>query len=305
MPRGPIPAPSIERRSNNTLERGVRWAIQYEFRAVDMVFEDVELALDHPLLVTDRPARPPLQVRPDRPVSAYLEFSSPRALVPEQELVPARLILRYVETVEWVRYRQTLPASILNNNGVLDLQHRATLRPERDPVQPTEDPDLVLATVLATDIVDSTKWLETKGPVDGPALQRQHGSIIRAELSRFGGEVLNTGGDSFLATFSSPSRAIRCALAIRDAVRSLGIEIRAGLHVGEFELAGADTISMVVNTADRVLKSAAPGEVRVSSMVRDLVSRPGLEYVDQGVPEMKNVSRPWQVFVVDLERWQQ
>ena len=162
---------------------------------------------------------------------------------------------------------------------------------------PVEE-DRVLATVLFTDIVDSTRRAAELGDRDWRALLDAHDAILRAQLSRFRGREVSTAGDSFLATFDGPQRAIRCALAIRDAVRALGIEVRAGLHTGECEVRRDDVGGIAVHIGARVSAMAGPGEILVSGTLRDLVVGSGLLFEDRGAHELKGVPGEWRLFVV-------
>ncbi|HKV17994.1 MAG TPA: adenylate/guanylate cyclase domain-containing protein, partial [Mycobacterium sp.] len=138
--------------------------------------------------------------------------------------------------------------------------------------------DRVLATVLFTDIVDSTRRAAELGDREWRALLDAHDAVVRAQLSRFRGREVNTSGDGFLAVFDGPQRAIRCAVAIRDGLQALGIEVRAGLHTGECEVRGQDIGGIGVHIGARVSALAGPGEVVVSSTLRDLVIGSGLEF---------------------------
>jgi class 3 adenylate cyclase len=158
--------------------------------------------------------------------------------------------------------------------------------------------DRVLATVLFTDIVDSTRLAAEIGDRDWHALLDAHDAVVRAQLARFRGREVNTSGDGFLAMFDGPQRAIRCAMAIRDAVRSLGIEVRAGLHTGECEVRGDDIGGIGVHIGARVSALAGPNEVLVSGTLRDLVIGSGLEFEERGSYELKGVPGEWHLFAV-------
>jgi class 3 adenylate cyclase len=158
--------------------------------------------------------------------------------------------------------------------------------------------DRVLATVLFTDIVDSTRRAAEMGDRDWHALLDAHDAVVRSQLARFRGREVNTSGDSFLATFDGPQRAIRCAMAIRDAVQALGIEVRAGLHTGECEVRGDDIGGIAVHIGARVSTLAGPNDVLVSSTLRDLVIGSGLEFEDRGTHELKGVPGEWHLFAV-------
>jgi class 3 adenylate cyclase/pimeloyl-ACP methyl ester carboxylesterase len=158
--------------------------------------------------------------------------------------------------------------------------------------------DRVLATVLFTDIVDSTRRASEIGDRDWHALLDAHDAVVRAQLARFRGREVNTSGDGFLAMFDGPQRAIRCAMAIRDAVQSLGIEVRAGLHTGECEVRGDDIGGIGVHIGARVSALAGPNDVLVSSTLRDLVIGSGLEFEDRGAHQLKGVPGDWRLFSV-------
>ena len=156
-------------------------------------------------------------------------------------------------------------------------------------VRPAPEPNRVLATILFTDIVSSTDRLRQVGDQAWAELLARHHAAVRRELERFRGREVDTAGDGFLATFDGPARAIRCAVAIRDAVRALGLELRAGLHTGECELLGDKVAGIAVHTGARISALAGAGEVLVSATVRDLVSGSGLVFEDRGEHEMKGV----------------
>lgn len=158
--------------------------------------------------------------------------------------------------------------------------------------------DRVLATVLFTDIVDSTRRAAAMGDRDWRALLDAHDAVVRSQLARFRGREVNTSGDGFLAMFDGPQRAIRCAMAIRDAVHTLGIEVRAGLHTGECELRGDDIGGIGVHIGARVSALAGPNEVLVSSTLRDLVIGSGIEFEDRGTHQLKGVPGDWRLLAV-------
>ena len=158
--------------------------------------------------------------------------------------------------------------------------------------------DRVLATVLFTDIVDSTGRAAEIGDRNWHALLDAHDAVVRSQLARFRGREVSTSGDGFLAMFDGPQRAIRCAMAIRDAVQALGIQVRAGLHTGECEVRGDDIGGIAVHIGARVSALAGPNEVLVSSTLRDLVIGSGLEFEDRGAHELKGVPGEWHLFAV-------
>jgi pimeloyl-ACP methyl ester carboxylesterase len=158
------------------------------------------------------------------------------------------------------------------------------------------EPDRVLATVLFTDIVGSTERAAELGDSSWRSLLDEHHRVVRAELARQRGKEIRISGDGFLATFDGPARAIRCALGIRDGVRSLGLEVRAGLHTGELELAETGVEGIAVHIGARIADLAGPGEVLTSSTVRDLVVGSGVEFSDRGSHVLRGVPGEWSVF---------
>jgi class 3 adenylate cyclase/pimeloyl-ACP methyl ester carboxylesterase len=164
--------------------------------------------------------------------------------------------------------------------------------------RPSTGRDRMLATILVTDIVDSTARASALGDLAWRDLIGRHHALVRQELERHRGHEVDTAGDGFLATFDGPARAIRCACSIRDGVRALGLEIRAGLHTGEVELADGGIRGIAVHTAARVAAEAAPDEVMVSSTVRDLVAGSGIAFADRGSHTLKGVPEPWHLFTV-------
>ncbi len=162
----------------------------------------------------------------------------------------------------------------------------------------TEDEDRVLATVLFTDIVDSTSRAASMGDRDWRALLDAHDAVVRAQLARFRGREISTAGDSFLATFDGPQRAIRCAVQIREALRPLGIDVRAGLHTGECEIRGDDVAGLAVHIGARVSALAGAGDILVSGTLRDLVVGSGLQFDDRGSHQLKGVPGEWRLFAL-------
>jgi class 3 adenylate cyclase len=159
-------------------------------------------------------------------------------------------------------------------------------------------PDRALATVLFTDLVGSTGHAAELGDRRWRDLLEQHHRSVRRELERFDGNEVDTAGDGFFATFDGPARAIRCARAIVESVRPLGLEVRAGLHTGEVELADGKVAGIAVNIGARVAARADAGEVLVSSTVKDLVAGSGLEFEDRGEATLKGVPGEWRLFAV-------
>lgn len=161
------------------------------------------------------------------------------------------------------------------------------------------EPERVLATVLFTDIVGSTARAAELGDRGWRELLTEHHGLIRRELVRFRGRELDTAGDGFFASFDGPARAIRCAREIAASVPQLGIDIRAGLHTGECEVIDGKVGGIAVHIGARVAKEAGPGEVLVSSTVKDLVAGAGIEFSDRGAAELKGVPGEWRLFSVD------
>jgi class 3 adenylate cyclase len=159
-------------------------------------------------------------------------------------------------------------------------------------------PDRVLATVMFTDIVDSTRRASELGDRRWRDLLERHDELVRSKLDYWSGREIKTTGDGFLATFDGPARAIHCAKAIAYDINSLGVAIRAGLHTGECEMRGDDVAGMAVHIGARVGSLAGPGEVLVSSTVKDLVVGSGIDFADQGEHELKGVPGGWRVYRV-------
>ena len=164
---------------------------------------------------------------------------------------------------------------------------------------PTADPDRVLATVLFTDIVDSTSRAADLGDRRWHHLLVEHQETVRRQLARYRGREVKTTGDGFLATFDGPARAIRAADAVRTGVRELGLEVRAGLHTGECELLGDDIGGIAVHIAARVLAQAGAGEIWCSRTVKDLVAGSGFAFADRGTRSLKGVPDSWQLYAVE------
>ncbi len=161
-----------------------------------------------------------------------------------------------------------------------------------------ESPNRVLVTILFTDLAMSTELVASLGDRRWRDLLEQHHTTVRRELTRFDGREVDTAGDGFFATFDGPARAIRCAQAIVTATEALGLGLRAGLHTGEVEVLGDKVAGIAVNIGARVAAHAAPGEILVSSTVRDLVAGSGISFVDRGPTTLKGIEGTWQVFAV-------
>jgi class 3 adenylate cyclase len=166
-------------------------------------------------------------------------------------------------------------------------------------IRPSRDSDRVLATILFTDVVASTQLIAQSGDRKWRDLFEEHKRVVRRELERHRGREVNTAGDGFLATFDGPARAVRCALSIVDRVRELGLEVRAGVHTGEIEVALDDVTGIAVHIGSRVQDAAGAGEVMVSRTVVDLVAGSGLEFEDRGEHELKGVPGRFQLYAVN------
>jgi class 3 adenylate cyclase len=158
--------------------------------------------------------------------------------------------------------------------------------------------DRVLATVMFSDIVSSTERAAQIGDRRWRGVLDRHDELIRGKLNDHGGREIKTTGDGFLALFDAPARAIRCAAAMRDELRTLGIEVRIGLHSGEVELRGDDVGGIAVSIGARVAASGSAGDVLVSSTVKDLVVGSGIGFVDRGEHALKGVPDRWRLFAV-------
>jgi class 3 adenylate cyclase len=161
------------------------------------------------------------------------------------------------------------------------------------------DSNRVLATVLFTDIVDSTRRASELGDAAWRHLLDAHDEMVRRQLERFGGHEVKTTGDGVLATFDGPARAIRCALSIREGAARLGLEIRAGLHTGEIERRDTDVGGIAVHVGQRVTSAARAGQVMVSSTVKDLVAGSRIEFENQGEHELRGIPGAWRLFTVE------
>jgi class 3 adenylate cyclase len=179
--------------------------------------------------------------------------------------------------------------------------HQATMEATKDFVSRLVDhrqPERVLATVLFTDIVGSTELATRLGDSAWSELLQRHHATVRRELAHFQGRELDTAGDGFLASFDGPARAVRAAISIRDALRPLAIEIRAGLHTGECELIDGKVAGIAVHIGARVAALAHAGEVLTSSTVKDLVAGSGIEFADRGTTTLKGIPGEWHLYAV-------
>jgi class 3 adenylate cyclase len=156
-----------------------------------------------------------------------------------------------------------------------------------------------LATILVVDIVRSTEKAARLGDSRWTQVMNHYYAAVRRELKTLRGKEVVTTGDGVLATFDAPAAGVRCATAIREAVRTLGLEIRVGLHAGEYEVSGADVIGLAFHIGTRVAAKARAGEVLVSSAVRDLTSQSGINFTDRGVHQLKGVPKRWRLYRVE------
>jgi class 3 adenylate cyclase len=162
--------------------------------------------------------------------------------------------------------------------------------------RPTESADRVLATVMFIDIAGSTERAVQLGDAAWRGLLNSYYSLVRKALARHRGKEANTSGDGFLATFDGPARAVRCALEVAQAVKQLGVHVRAGVHIGECEVMGDNIGGVAVHIGARIMAKAAPGEVLASSTVKDLVAGSGLQFIPRSVETLKGVPGEWALF---------
>lgn len=182
-----------------------------------------------------------------------------------------------------------------NRNQILD-EIAKFLTGEWRPVEA----DRILATILFTDIVDSTRNAAELGDQHWRDLLDSHNNIMNKNIARFRGRTIKSTGDGFLATFDGPARAIRCASVVKEEMKQIGIEIRAGLHTGEIELIGNDIGGIAVHIASRVLAQARDNKIWVSRTVKDLVVGSGFEFNDRGIFKLKGVPGEWNLYTVEL-----
>jgi class 3 adenylate cyclase len=169
----------------------------------------------------------------------------------------------------------------------------------RRPAKRAAELKQALATILFVDIVRSTEKAARLGDARWTQVMNHYYAAVRRELKALRGKEVVTTGDGLLATFGTPAAGIRCASAIRDAVRTLGLEIRVGLHAGEYKVSGADMVGLTFHIGARVAAKARAGEVLVSSAVKDLMSQSGIRFKDRGVHQLKGVPRRWRLYRVE------
>ena len=175
-----------------------------------------------------------------------------------------------------------------------------TWTPEQvESLHAAQDTDRVLATVMFVDIAGSTERAAQMGDTAWRSVLNAYYAIVRKALARHRGREANTAGDGFLATFDGPARAVRCALEIAQTVKELGIDIRAGVHIGECEMMGDNIGGLAVHIGARIMSEATPGEVLASSTVKDLVAGSGLSFNDRGMRTLKGVPNEWRLFAAN------
>jgi pimeloyl-ACP methyl ester carboxylesterase/class 3 adenylate cyclase len=205
-----------------------------------------------------------------------------------------RWLARNIEGARYVELPGENHIPFIDGDDILD-EIQEFLTGVREPVAP----DRMLATVLFTDIVGSTDRARELGDGRWRDLLERHNEIVRRDLERFRGVEIDTAGDGFFATFDGPARAIRCARSIVENVRGVGLDVRSGLHTGECELSAGSVRGIAVHTGARVASLASPGEVLVSSTVKDLVAGSGIEFTDRGVHELKGIPGEWRLYAAN------
>jgi len=206
----------------------------------------------------------------------------------------ARWLSRNIEGSRYVELPGENHLPFIDGDDILD-EIQEFLTGVREPVAP----DRMLATVLFTDVVGSTDRARELGDRRWRDLLERHNEVIRRDLERFRGVEIDTAGDGFFATFDGPARAIRCARSIVENVRGIGLDVRSGLHTGECELSAGSVRGIAVHTGARVASVASPGEVLVSSTVKDLVAGSGIEFTDRGVHELKGIPGEWRLYAAN------
>jgi class 3 adenylate cyclase len=252
----------------------------------------------------ERLAMSPGQFKSIYPLTYELDFRPVLETIRAPTLVLHRLGNPYVrldngrylaDHIEGARFVEVPGDDHLFHGGDIE----AVLGPVREFVTGAKEApveDRVLATVLFTDIEGATEHTANLGDRAWADLLERHHATVRQQLERFRGREIDTAGDGFFATFDGPARGVRCGLEIRDAVRSIGLEIRAGLHTGECELIGDKVGGIAVHIGARVMNIAKGGEVLVSRTVKDLVAGSGLEFTTHGTHTLKGVEGEWELF---------
>jgi class 3 adenylate cyclase len=241
--------------------------------------------------------------------ASWVEFRRMMLDLDVTDVLPAIRVPALVVSREFMRDESALVADAIPDSQFVVVPGRGGALQENDypleaieaflaGVPPQQVPDTVLATVLFTDLVGSTQRAAEVGDSAWRAELERHHAVVRRELERFRGVELDTVGDGFLARFDGPVKAIYCARAIVGQVKSLGLELRAGIHTGECERAGEKLAGIAVNVGARVSAAAKPGEVLVSGTVKDLVAGSGIEFEDRGMHELKGVPGAWRLYAV-------
>jgi class 3 adenylate cyclase len=224
-----------------------------------------------------------------------------RTEIPRMDVRRGRYLADHISSARLVELPGHNFEPLVGDQERLFSELEAFLANVRDGGELVAEPDRVLATVLFTDIVDATAHAADLGDRAWRELLQKHHEVVRSQLSRFRGREMDTAGDGFFATFDGPARGIHCACAIRDSLRELGLDIRAGLHTGECELVDGKAGGIAVHIGARVASQAAPNEVLVSSTVKDLVAGSGIRFEETGLHELKGVPGEWRLYAVTDE----
>lgn len=229
----------------------------------------------------------------ERFVTINITYSFPAPVPPDG---------RSLEAIATLRARRNelviLDVEIFDADGQVVLIGQATGLLREATARPGQRTERLLLTVLFTDLVDSTPQIVQLGDARWRELLDQHHAVVRRAISLHKGREVKTTGDGFLATFDSPTRAVRCARDIRDGIERLGLKMTAGIHTGECDLVAGDIGGVAVHAASRIESVAEPGEILVSATVRDLVASSGLVLIDRGAIELKGLEGKWPLFAV-------
>jgi uncharacterized protein (TIGR00369 family) len=217
------------------------------------------------------------------------------------ELTAHAIVVHRGQTVALANCQITGPDGALvaqAAGSVLILPGRNWQRPVQVAEEITAESGRVLTTLLFTDIVGSTRRAAELGDDRWRQLLAEHNAIVRGQIRRFRGREVDTAGDGFLIAFDSAARAVRCAMAVRENLRRIALDVRSGVHAGECEESGGKLVGIAVHIGSRVLGIAEPGEVLVSSTVMDLVTGSGIEFDDRGEHTLKGIAGPWRLYSV-------
>jgi uncharacterized protein (TIGR00369 family) len=232
-----------------------------------------------------------------------LKLNFLRPVLPDGDLTAYATVIHRGRTIAVVhceiRDGQEKLAAVATSS-VLILPGRHWERPVQIADEITPEASGVLTTVLFIDIVHSTQEAAALGDRRWRDVLADYQSAVRQEIQRFHGSEVDSIGDGFLIAFDSPARAVRCAAATRDAVRGVGLEVRAGVHTGECERVGGKLVGITVHTGSRIEALAAPGEILVSSLVKELVAGSGIAFEDRGEHELRGVPGAWKLFAATL-----